>query len=599
MLQTIRQIVYLIIFFFCQSVLYGQSENIWKQYEDTSHTNLKDLIYYRPDYVLKISRMRFDITHDYYWKYLEVKALSEIAFYDQALSLAYRIIPEVEKQKNIYVLALLHHEIGQVNYIYGNNEKAKFHYALFKKMVFDIKSYPNCVGALIDEGSIYTHQNQTEKGITLYKEAYQLAKEHGLSDTYLPYICLASIGYANNISGNYKEALTYYKRAYNYFIQTNRIRNIVIIAAGMANCYKHLSDSQQFLYYSEQALYYSKKMDVTDLMCGTYDDLSEYYRNKGDFKEALRMKDSFMLVYKRRLNSQRIISMNELNTYYDLAKKDLKLTENELALSRKNNIIQKKRNEVLFERNKNRLILFSLVLIGLILLLFAVWGRNRRNRREQSIKQRLLELELKALRAQMNPHFIFNCLSSIQHLFLIHSEMEANLYISKFSILLRSVLEHSKRDTISLREEMELLTVYSELENMQFNHPFTFRIVTDLSVDPELIDIPPMLLQPFVENAIRHGFVNKDAPYDLLLSFYDRDGYVHCIIDDNGIGRDAAKTNRRTETSDHQSHGMNITKDRLETLKLRFNLDATMRIIDKKKADGTSDGTRIEISLMI
>lgn len=594
---------YLIFFtvLFLQQIftLHAQSDCTWKKYLDTTYTNLEKMVHDRPDHVLKISRERFELTHDYYWRYLEVKALSQIGLYDQTITLAYGILKELEKTNNIYLKAQLHQEIGFGNLMYGNFERANYHIRQCEKLAFKIKDYDTYISAYIDYASIYLQQGQPKKAIRINHQAYLLCGKYHLMKTRAPYVCLANIGLAYSISGDYTKAMSYYKRAYHYFIHTNSLKNIINIAQGMARCHQVAGNKKKELYYMEKALYYSKKLKACDVSSKTYDNLAEYYYNKGDLREAYRQKDSASFYYRSFINHQSILSINELNTYYDLNQKDLQLAKNALSIERKSNIIQKKRNEVLYERSKNRIILFSSIIVLLLMILIALWKRTQRMTKEQSIKQRILELELKALRAQMNPHFIFNCLSSIQHLFLIHSEIEANLYITKFSTLLRSVLEHSQRDTISLQEEIEMLTLYSDLENMQFIHPFEFRIETNVSVDPSLIDIPTMILQPFVENAIRHGFSNKDEFYTLVLSFHDKDGYLHCSIDDNGIGREATQKSKQLEITAHKSRGMDITNDRLDILKIRFNLDATMRIIDKKNTDGSSDGTRVEISLLI
>ncbi|MEO7308511.1 MAG: histidine kinase, partial [Ferruginibacter sp.] len=178
-------------------------------------------------------------------------------------------------------------------------------------------------------------------------------------------------------------------------------------------------------------------------------------------------------------------------------------------------------------------VLISLIIASLIYLLFRQRVKTIRNK--STIKQQLAELEAKAIRAQMNPHFIFNSLNAIQECIVTEQVDVAYDYLSRFSKLLRMVLDNSEKNFISLTSELETIRLYLSLEALRFSQSFTYSIELKEELDKDDIYIPSLLLQPFVENAIWHGLINKEGEKKLLLQFEEKDGYLECIIYDNGV----------------------------------------------------------------
>jgi ligand-binding sensor domain-containing protein/putative methionine-R-sulfoxide reductase with GAF domain len=215
------------------------------------------------------------------------------------------------------------------------------------------------------------------------------------------------------------------------------------------------------------------------------------------------------------------------------------------------------------------------------------------------IKKLLAESQLMALRAQMNPHFVFNCLNSIQECIVTQKYGEASLYLNKFSKLFRSVLNNSGRALITLDEEINVLELYLELEQMRFGQSFGFTLHLDEELESEEILIPSMLLQPFVENALWHGLMHKDGDRQLFISFTKKSEQVfECIVDDNGIGRKQSLElkERQNKTKRHVSRGMDICKDRIDLLQ-KQGQHASLVIVDKYNNEGLATGTRVVIEL--
>jgi LytS/YehU family sensor histidine kinase len=212
----------------------------------------------------------------------------------------------------------------------------------------------------------------------------------------------------------------------------------------------------------------------------------------------------------------------------------------------------------------------------------------------------LAESQLASLRAQMNPHFVFNCLNSIQESIIMKNYAEASHYLNKFSKLFRQVLQNSSQSLIPLSEEISVLRLYLELEHMRFQGAFEFTIQCDEELETDEIMIPSMLLQPFVENSLWHGLMHKESDRKLSLRFFPKNDDVFvCEIEDNGIGREKAAEIKKHKTGNekHKSRGIGIAMDRLRLIRLQQGQHATIEIIDLRDADGQATGTRVVCEL--
>ena len=215
---------------------------------------------------------------------------------------------------------------------------------------------------------------------------------------------------------------------------------------------------------------------------------------------------------------------------------------------------------------------------------------NARTNLEKDYALRLKILELDHLRSQMNPHFLFNALNSINS-FIVKNEVHlASDYLSKFSKLMRMILEHSKKKVVSLSEEMETLELYLKIENKRFENSFTYSVIIHESLNANEISIPPLIIQPFVENAIWHGLQHKKSNGHIDIKFSMPDSEKLKIeITDNGIGRDKAKALKSKSGSDKKSYGIQITKERLKSV----NPDNEIIITDLYDEKGTPEGTKV------
>ncbi|HEY1039663.1 MAG TPA: histidine kinase, partial [Bacteroidia bacterium] len=248
---------------------------------------------------------------------------------------------------------------------------------------------------------------------------------------------------------------------------------------------------------------------------------------------------------------------------------------------------------------------FILSVIGLfvsiIIIIFRIrLNQLRKEERKETEKQiEISKNQLKALRAQMNPHFMFNSLNSIQNYIVNNKDDRAVMYLNKFAKLMRLILNNSEKSVVTLKEELDAMKLYIELEQMRFQNRFQFRITVSDEIDTEFEQIPTMLIQPYVENAILHGLNPKPGEGLLQIDIRLAAGVMICSIIDNGIGREKSAENRRLSAKEHKSMGMSITKQRLQILNTINNSNLSVRINDLKDEKGLPLGTKVDIFIPI
>jgi len=203
------------------------------------------------------------------------------------------------------------------------------------------------------------------------------------------------------------------------------------------------------------------------------------------------------------------------------------------------------------------------------------------------------EFELKALRAQMQPHFIFNSMNSIKSLIQQDEKNKAVEYLTTFSKLLRSVLQNSDQKAVTLYDEIETCRLYTQLESMRFGKKLCYAFNVDETIDLKSLMVPALIIQPFIENAIWHGIMPKEEGGKLSVTVERNNGVIACMVDDDGIGREMSMQNKFKGEPSHQSKGVHLTQTRLDLDNSLNERNATIEIIDKKNKAGKATGTTI------
>lgn len=244
------------------------------------------------------------------------------------------------------------------------------------------------------------------------------------------------------------------------------------------------------------------------------------------------------------------------------------------------------------------IMLWGLIAISIIYG-FVQWRLYVLKKREE-FKQKILQTEMKALRAQMDPHFLFNTMNSINAFILKNDKMKASRFLTDFSHLIRKILDFSKEETISLEKEEEILRGYLEMEAMRFDNNFDYDITIDDALDPWDTQVPTMILQPFIENSILHGIRHKTEGRGNIHIQFVPDGidFFKCILEDNGIGRQkAAEINKNVRQKSYISKGMSITNDRIDILNHQREKKTELLVEDLYTPENQACGTRVTIRI--
>jgi LytS/YehU family sensor histidine kinase len=252
---------------------------------------------------------------------------------------------------------------------------------------------------------------------------------------------------------------------------------------------------------------------------------------------------------------------------------------------------------------RNRFLIFGL-LGGVILILFIagmflLQARLKARQRMEDMNHRISELTQKNLRQQMNPHFIFNTLNSIQYYVFKNDKISSNNYMTKFAKLIRMTLENSRFTSIPIKEEIEALNLYLELESLRFKGKFDWEINVDEEIDTLLYKIPTMLIQPFVENSIGHGLMHKEGKGHIAVDLKLEDEVIVCTIEDNGIGREKAMEIKRQKEENHNSLGTTITESRIKLVNALYGQNMKVIYTDLKDDEGKAAGTRVQITVPV
>jgi LytS/YehU family sensor histidine kinase len=234
-----------------------------------------------------------------------------------------------------------------------------------------------------------------------------------------------------------------------------------------------------------------------------------------------------------------------------------------------------------------------------VLVLLLSRARIIAKRRISEMNRKISEITQANLRQQMNPHFIFNTLNSIQYYMYQHDKLATNNYLTKFSSLMRKVLENSQHTSVPLRDELDALKLYLELEMIRFTDKFEYQIRVDEEIDTLLYKVPTMLIQPYVENSITHGLIPAERKGIVKIDLKLDSSFILCTIEDNGIGREASMDKNQKGENRHNSLGTQIISSRLDLVNALYGTSLKTVYTDLRSETGEPAGTRVEIQIPI
>ena len=397
-------------------------------------------------------------------------------------------------------------------------------------------------------------------------------------------------------AGNNDDAISKYKLAAIFYKQSGNDFGVAETNLALGDMMNKTKNYTAAIQYLNDAAVTSKQTENTDVLPLAYESLSTAYAALGDYKSAFSNYKLRSAIQDTILNKDKEQTILQLQTQFETTQKEkenqLLKTKNDLANS---NLI----------RNRGWLVAAGIALLLLSVLLVVLF-RNRRSKIKSII---ILEkqsaeilrmnniLEIKALRAQMDPHFIFNCMASLQSLIWQNKNDDADSYLSKFSRLLRMVLENSENNSVSLDIELDMLKRYLDLECIRLKEKFIYEINVDEELFTEAIEVPTLIIQPFAENALWHGLMNKETDRKLIIDVRAEEDMLVCFIEDNGVGRQSAKE-KKEKAHQHISKGIKIIEERLRIVREQtHNVETGVEVTDLFTASQQPCGTRVLIRI--
>lgn len=340
----------------------------------------------------------------------------------------------------------------------------------------------------------------------------------------------------------------------------------------LASIYFKQQDAEKGISLLKKAYELAIQNGKTLLAKNSLEELIKQYNAKGNGDKSIELYENFFENFESLIKSD-----NSLVDYklFQVTEDRIKHLEKERAL----------KDELISKKNTFNYFLLGSVLLMALLFVFIVKALY-------SIKTKNKKIALQSLRREMNPHFIFNSLNSVNQFISENNELEANKYLTSYSNLMRNMMENSNKDFVSLNNEVEQLKKYLDLEHLRFNEKFDYEITIDEALDGDAVFVPNMLLQPHLENAIWHGLRYKEGKGFLKLDFKLKNNQVNVTIDDNGIGLRKSQELKTTNQKVHESRGVTNTKERISLLNELYKKTISFEIFEKESPE---TGTRVEI----
>ncbi|RYY60184.1 MAG: tetratricopeptide repeat protein [Chitinophagaceae bacterium] len=517
-------------------------------------------------------------------------------------------------------LADIYNNIGAMYVPLSNHKQDAFQY--FNKAMVIHEAMGNKAQQgfmLVNIGYIYetldsfaTELKYLKKALPLYEQFHSDNKDEmssiyaalGTTYTHIEPADLSDAGFRGN---QYDTAMFYLQKALALSRETGdeygeavNMKSIGVVYLKQKNYVPALNYLNQARKLSQSVGSLGAETDITYFLSEAYKDVRSFDSAYMYYVRYARLNDSM-----NNEGNEQVLFQKEIQ--YNFDKKEDSLHFQNALLSKNNSL------------SKLQLRQQWLYSIGVLLLLLSIGGfifyrnRNRhaklvlqlekeraeQKQRESEFERKVSDAALHSLRSQMNPHFIFNCLNSIKLYAVENNQDAATAYLGKFSRLMRLVLENSKSDRITLQQEVETLQLYMEMEAMRFKEKLQYKIDIGDNVDMDYIEIPPMLIQPYIENAIWHGLMPKEEGGTILVTFICRENSLQITVTDNGVGRARAAELKSKSAAAHKSFGMSITHERIELINQMYQTSMSVVLNDLLDEQGNAAGTEVVLDIPI
>ncbi len=465
--------------------------------------------------------------------------------------------------------------------------------------------------AIINENDSFARQLNPYRGVAInyellfrcyfYQKSYKEAKdslEKGIpfakkaNESYIYSTYYLAFGKLKAVNNDADSAKYYFQKAVTEAKIQSDLRNEFQAYLGEAQYLRTIPFNEKIMLL-DSALAIARNTQYYEGISNTAEQLSMVYDKQGMTDSAL----AYFRLYRAGFDS--LFSQNtSLNLV--ISESGYLVKKKELENNHLRELSQLQKKQIVF---RNALLLASFILLLLTVVVAFFINKSiqaKKKKTESAFKQKIAESQIQSLRAQMNPHFIFNSLNSIENFMMQNEKRKASDYLHKFALLIRTILDSSRNEITSVSLDMEALKLYIDLEQMRFNNKFRYKE----KVDPQLIsgdyNVPSLLIQPYVENAIVHGIAHSDKK-DLILTVSAtlESDYIKYVIEDNGIGRNQAEDYNKINKLHHKSVGLKITEDRIHLFNQNENANGHIKITDLYTADNKPGGTRVEVKIKV
>lgn len=472
--------------------------------------------------------------------------------------------------------------IGNLYRQQNKNDKALYFYnkaLAIEKAKYNVK---NVTALKNNIAGIFYDKNDFKSAEKYYLESIVLSK--GIDDKVNLTTALNGLGFVYLGAKKHDKALKYFEEARLENALDYTSYDLLDSYQGLSETYFDIKKYDLALTNANKLVKLAKENNILSHKKNAYNILYRIYKTKGDYKNAFESHEQYKIISDSLLNEDNIKRITQLEYEYKYEKELDAAEKRETKLTK----TVKTTTQDLEKSQRNLLLgIITFLAVAMVLgsIIFFLKLRNSKAKTQNIIT------EQKLLRTQMTPHFIFNSLSVLQGMILNKEESKSVSYLSKFSKLLRITLENSRDKTVLLSQELEAVDHYLLLQNIE-NEKINFKLVVDQSIQPNKIKVPPMLIQPFVENAIEHAFKNQKEACEIEIHLTLVDSKLTCTILDNGIGIDLSE---RNQNQNKKSLATKITSERLQYLSKDFNMKGSITIEDRSKYN--EQGTKVTIQI--
>ena len=503
------------------------------------------------------------------------------SFYERFQALA---IERKNKDDEIYAINAL----GRLYYSRKDYIQSKVAYDTILALEQTRNNPQGIIDASNNLGNVYEAIDDSSGAFQMYNQSLKLANDIGDQDGVNSYYSNSNKFYGKR--GNTKQQIQVQQEAIEFNSSKGNKKALTDNYNSIAALNLKEEKPQEAIKYLKQNIVLMDELGTLESKEEALGLITAAYEQIGDYESALKSYQKLVKIQEANTKekNKHIQLASTLSNELDEKDKRIELLQTNIQLSKDNMfLLENQKGE---ELKKQRIVIYALA-GGFLVLLLAALLTIRSNRAKRKANAML---ELKSLRAQMNPHFIFNSLNSVNSFISKNDDRSANKYLAQFSRLMRMVLENSKHDFVSLDSEIEILKLYLELEHLRFQDKFDYDFNIGKDIKKDEIEIPPMLIQPFIENSVWHGLRYLDEKGKLFVSIQKQEGKLIWTIEDNGIGREKSAELKTKNQQIGKSTGMKNIDDRLRILNKMNNTNMHVQVMDLNNG---ATGTRVMISI--